>query len=63
MALTSTRTRTTTGAGVLAALILVFLFGSPPYVEWAKNHTNANEAGGWFLRLLAWPAWLLGLRN
>jgi hypothetical protein len=57
MALTSTRSRTTTGAGVLAALILVLVFGSPVYADWARDHTDTSEAGGWFLRLLAWPAW------
>jgi hypothetical protein len=57
MALTSTRSRTTTGAGVLVALILVLVFGSPAYVDWANAHTDTREAGGWFLRLLAWPAW------
>jgi hypothetical protein len=58
MALLS-RYRTATGAGTLAALILVLAFGNPAYVSWAQNdaNTNPNEAGGWFLRLLAWPAW------
>jgi hypothetical protein len=26
-------------------------------VDWSQDHTNPNTAGGWFLRLLAWPAW------
>jgi hypothetical protein len=29
----ATRYRTATGAGVLAALALVLVFGSPPYVD------------------------------
>ena len=53
----TTRYRTTTGAGVLAALILVLIFGSPWYVDWVQNSTDPDTAGGWFLRLLAWPAW------
>jgi hypothetical protein len=53
-----TRGRTsTTSAGVLTALILVLAFGNPAYVDWSRDHTDANTAGGWFLRLLAWPAW------
>jgi hypothetical protein len=42
---------------VLAALILVLAFGSPPYADWSRDHADTNTAGGWFLRLLAWPAW------
>ncbi|MFK3981689.1 hypothetical protein ACI2K4_15080 [Micromonospora sp. NPDC050397] len=56
MALTN-RYKTATGAGTLAALILVLVFGSPWYVDWARDNTDANTAGGWFLRLLSWPAW------
>jgi hypothetical protein len=52
-----TRYRTATGTGVLTALVLVLVFGSPAYRHWAEDHTNANTAGGWFLRLLGWPAW------
>jgi hypothetical protein len=51
------RYRTATGAGVLAAVLLVLIFGSPVYRDWAAQNTNANTAGGWFLRLLGWPAW------
>lgn len=53
----TTRYRTATTAGVLAALILVVIFGSPWYVDWVRDSTDENTAGGWFLRLLAWPAW------
>ncbi len=37
--------------------MLVLAFGNPAYVDWSRDHTDANTAGGWFLRLLAWPAW------
>ncbi|MBQ0891975.1 hypothetical protein KBX37_02475 [Micromonospora sp. U56] len=50
---------TAAGTGTLAALILVGVCGSPWYVDWAEAHTDPNSAGGWFLRLLAWPAWRL----
>jgi hypothetical protein len=56
MALTN-RYKTATGAGTLAAFVLVLVFGSPWYVDWVQGNTNARTAGGWFLRLLAWPAW------
>jgi hypothetical protein len=51
------RYKSAPGAGTLAALILVLVFGSPWYSDWANDNTNANTAGGWFLRLLAWPHW------
>ena len=51
------RYKSAPGAGTLAALILVLVFGSPWYATWANDNTNANTAGGYFLRLLAWPAW------
>ena len=51
------RYRTAPGAGTLAALLLVLVFGSPAYVNWAQSSTDSNTAGGWFMRLLAWPAW------
>ncbi|MFI5932477.1 hypothetical protein [Actinoplanes sp. NPDC051494] len=56
MALTN-RYRSATGTGTLAALILVLVFGSPWYADWATDNTNPNTAGGWWLRLLAWPHW------
>jgi hypothetical protein len=52
-----TRYKNAVGAGTLAALLLVLVFGSPWYADWARDHANARTAGGWFLRLLAWPAW------
>jgi len=57
MVLTAARSRTTTGTGILAAAILVLAFGNPAYVDWVPDNTNPDTAGGWFLRLLAWPAW------
>ena len=53
----SNRYRSAPGAGTLAALILVLVFGSPWYRDWAADNTNPETAGGWFLRLLAWPFW------
>jgi hypothetical protein len=49
--------KTAPGAGTLAALILVLVFGSPAYSDWANKNTDAGTAGGWWLRLLAWPHW------
>ena len=51
------RYKSAPGAGTLAALILVLVFGSPWYADWVNDNTNANTAGGWWLRLLAWPHW------
>jgi len=51
------RYKSAPGAGTLAALILVLVFGSPWYADWANDNTNPNTAGGWFLRLLTWPHW------
>ncbi|GAA3736952.1 hypothetical protein GCM10022225_19660 [Plantactinospora mayteni] len=56
MALTN-RYKTATGAGTLAALVLVLVFGGPWYADWARDETDSDTAGGWFLRLLGWPAW------
>ncbi|SCL20986.1 hypothetical protein GA0070616_2164 [Micromonospora nigra] len=50
---------TAAGTGTLAALVLVAVCGSPAYVAWAQDGTDPNSAGGWYLRLLAWPAWQL----
>ncbi|MDY7087173.1 MAG: hypothetical protein SYR96_18910 [Actinomycetota bacterium] len=51
------RYKSAPGAGTLAALILVLVFGSPWYAEWAADNTNPDTAGGWWLRLLSWPRW------
>ncbi|GAA2714613.1 hypothetical protein ACFY2R_08795 [Micromonospora olivasterospora] len=63
MALTNgavSRYGTAAGTGTLAVLVLVAVCGSPLYVGWAEGSTDPNSTGGWFLRLLAWPAWRLG---
>ena len=52
------RYKSAPGAGTLAALILVLVFGSPWYADWVNENTNPNTAGGWWLRLLAWPRWV-----
>lgn len=51
------RFRTVTGAGTIMALILVLAFGNAAYRDWVNNHTSTNDAGGFFLRQLTWPAW------
>jgi len=51
------RFKSAPGAGTLAALILVLIFGSPAYSDWANKNTDTGTAGGWWLRLLAWPHW------
>jgi hypothetical protein len=51
------RFRTVTGAGTIVALILVLAFGNAAYRDWVNNHTGTNDAGGFFLRQLIWPAW------
>ena len=51
------RYKTAPGAGTLAALVLVLVFGSPWYADWALRNTDQDTAGGWWLRLLAWPHW------
>jgi hypothetical protein len=53
------RYKSAPGAGTLAALILVLVFGSPWYADWVSKESNTNptSAGGWWLRLLAWPHW------
>jgi hypothetical protein len=51
------RYKSAPGAGTLAALILVLVFGSPWYADWVEDNTNPETAGGWWLRLLSWPRW------
>lgn len=55
--------RSAAGAATIAALILVAVFGSPPYVEWAQRHADPATGGGYFLRTLAWPAWRFTTRD
>src|SRR5688572_23760209 len=57
---TMSRTRTVAGAGTLATVALVLLFGNQAVAEWIHNHTSSDNAWGWFLRTLAWPAWAFG---
>jgi hypothetical protein len=54
-----TRARTSTGAGVIAMLILVLGFGNQAYVEWANNHAQGATAWELLLRTLAWPRWFV----
>jgi hypothetical protein len=51
------RFRTVSAAGTIVALVLVLAFGNSAYREWAEKHTSTNDAGGFFLRQLTWPAW------
>ncbi len=53
------RARTATGAGVIATLVLVLVFGNEAYTEWAQRHTTANSVWGFFLRELGWPSWVV----
>lgn len=57
------RTRTVTGAGVIATVVLVLVFGNEAFTEWVDGHTRENTVSGWFLRVLTWPAWTLGPRD
>jgi len=58
MVLTRSRRRTSaTGVGTVVAFVLVLVFGSPIFVDWVNRNTEADTAGGLFLRTLAWPAW------
>jgi len=54
-----TRARTSTGAGVVAMLVLVLAFGNQAYSEWAANHAQGATAWDLFLRTLAWPKWFI----
>lgn len=54
-----TRARTSTGAGVIAMLILVLAFGNQAYVEWAEKHAQGATAWELLLRTLAWPKWFI----
>jgi hypothetical protein len=53
------RTRTLTGAGVVATVILVLAFGNQPVTEWVARHYPNPDSDGWswFLHKLTWPAW------
>jgi hypothetical protein len=55
--------RTVTSAGVIATGALVLIFGNQAVTEWIGRHTNASSPHGRFLRILAWPSWVLGPRD
>ena len=54
-----TRARTSTGAGVIAILLLVLIFGNQAYGDWVASHAKAGNAWDLFLTMLAWPKWFL----
>ncbi|MFB9181173.1 hypothetical protein ACFFX1_23775 [Dactylosporangium sucinum] len=53
------RSRTAVGAGVLATLLLVLIFGNQIFTEWVERHSRGDTVWGWFLRELIWPRWWL----
>lgn len=57
------RSRTVAGAGVVAATVLVLIFGNQAFTEWVANHTRPSTVWGWFLRILSWPSWAVGPRD
>lgn len=57
------KTRTVTGAGVIATAALVLIFGNQAFTEWAQRHATGNSAWSFLLRELAWPAWAWGGRS
>jgi hypothetical protein len=54
-----TRARTSTGAGVIATLVLVLAFGNQAFVEWVGSHAQGANAWDLLLRTLAWPKWFI----
>ncbi|GAA2342421.1 hypothetical protein [Dactylosporangium salmoneum] len=57
------RSRTATGAGVLATLLLVLIFGNQIFTEWVDRHSDGSTVWGFFLRMLAWPRWWISPRD
>ena len=53
------RAHTSTGAGVIATLVMVLAFGNQAYVEWADKHAQGANAWELLLRTLSWPRWYL----
>jgi hypothetical protein len=54
-----TRARTSTGAGVIAILVLVLAFGNQAYAEWADKHAQGETAWDLLLRTLSFPRWFV----
>jgi hypothetical protein len=60
------RTRTVTGAGVIATVALILIFGNQAVTEWVNRHyPNPNNESffGWLMHQLTWPAWLISPSN
>jgi hypothetical protein len=57
------RSRTAVGAGVLAALLLVLIFGNQIFSEWVDRHSDVSTVRGFFLRTLSWPRWWISPRD
>jgi hypothetical protein len=58
------RTRTVTGAGVIATVVLVLLFGNQAITEWVNRHyPRQTDFWSWFLHQLTWPAWAFSPRD
>jgi hypothetical protein len=58
------RTRTVTGAGTIATVILVLVFGNQAVTEWVNRHYPAQDTvWSWFLHKLTWPAWAFSPAN
>jgi hypothetical protein len=52
------RTRTLTGAGVIATVLLVLVFGNQAVTEWVQRHWSDQADGlSFLLNKLIWPAW------
>jgi hypothetical protein len=54
-----TRARTSTGAGVIAILLLVLVFGNQVYTDWVSSHTVQGNPWDLFLNQLGWPRWFV----
>src|SRR5689334_4822988 len=54
-----TRARSSTGAGVIAILVLVLAFGNQAYAEWADRHAQGETAWDLLLRTLSFPRWYI----
>ncbi|WP_433049355.1 hypothetical protein [Dactylosporangium sp. CS-033363] len=57
------RSRTATGAGILATVLLVLIFGNQIFTEWVDRHSDGSTVWGFFLRKLAWPRWWISPRD